>query len=148
MFLSLVSILGLFGNSASAATADYIGTESVQVKPAISIGGEYRSNLYLNSSMIRQDAAGNPVLDQDGNEQTVEVIVPGSAILINPTIEVKSKTQAVIFDLGAGYGAKMFLQEEQQDLNSFGMNMEASYCCRLLKDLIEVSNATSFQFTW
>jgi hypothetical protein len=121
MSLSLVSIFGLlFVDSASAATSDYLGTEFVQVKPAISIGGEYRSNLYLNSSKILEDAQGNPILDADGNEQTAEAIVPGSSVLFNPTIEIKSSTQAVVFNMGAGYGAKIYLSEAQQNLNSYG----------------------------
>ena len=121
MSFSLVALLGLlFVDSADAATADYVGTEFVQVKPALSIGGEYRSNLYLNSSKILEDTSGNPILDADGNQQTAEEIVPGTAILFNPTIEVKSKTQALVVDVGAGYGAKMFVSEEQQNLNSFG----------------------------
>lgn len=121
MSLSVVSVFGLlFVDSANAATGDYLGTEFVQVKPAISLGGEYRSNLYLNSSMLRQDGSGNDILDADGNPETVEDIVPGASILFNPTIEVKSKTQALVLDMGAGYGAKLYLAEEQQDLNSFG----------------------------
>ena len=128
MSLSLISIFGLlFVDSASAATSDYVGTEFVQVKPAISIGGEYRSNLYLNSSKIREDAQGNPILDANGNEQTAEEIISGSSILFNPTIELKSTTQAVAFNMGAGYGAKIFLSEEQQNLNSYGEGaLEAS----------------------
>ena len=110
MSLSLVSVFGLlFAHTADAATTDFIGSEFIQVKPAIGIGTEYRSNLYLSTSAVYNDAAESPV----------EKVIPGTAILVNPTLEIRSNTPFLNLELGSGYGAKKYLADEQQGLNSF-----------------------------
>lgn len=110
MSLSLVSVFGLlFVHTADAATADYIGTEFFQVKPAIEIGTEYRSNLYLSTNAVWNDAASTPL----------EKVIPGTAILVNPTLKMRSNTPFLNLEFGSGYGAKKYLADDQQGLNSF-----------------------------
>jgi hypothetical protein len=88
-----------------AAFADEsgIGSDTVQLVPAVSVGGEYRSNLYLDEGI---DYGGRP-------------IVQGTALLINPTLGVKVNSNVVSLRLGSGYGARKYLQEDLQNLNTF-----------------------------
>ena len=122
MSLSLVSMFGLlFVHTAGAATTDYIGTEFFQVKPAIGIGTEYRSNLYLSTSAVYDNANSSPV----------ENVIPGTAVLVNPTLKIRSNTPFLNLELGSGYGAKKYLDEDQQGLNSFS-DLSANLTGRLL----------------
>ena len=100
MSKKLLTILGVLSYStAEAATTDYIGTDSLRLKPAVSVGGEYRSNLYLDSA--------------------TEGTTTGTALLVNPVIALETNSQVLKLKLGSGYGARVFMQESLQNLNSF-----------------------------
>ena len=69
----------------------------------MSVGGEYRSNLYLDEG---EAGGGRPV-------------VQGTALLINPTLAVRVNSNVLSLRLGSGYGARKYLQEDLQNLNTF-----------------------------
>ena len=99
-----IALLSIGSTSQSqAATTDYLGTQNLQLKPSVSVGGEYRSNLYLSEG---EDFGGEPA-------------VAGTAILINPALTLQSQSSSLNLSLGGGYGARTFLQEELTNLNSF-----------------------------
>ncbi len=93
----------LFLSSNAFAESEGIGSDTVQLTPSVSVGGEYRSNLYLDEG---EAGGGTPV-------------VPGTALLVNPTLGLKINTNALSLRLGSGYGARKYLQEDLQNLNSF-----------------------------
>ncbi len=93
----------LFLSSNAYAQTEGLGSDTVQLTPSVSVGGEYRSNLYLDEG---EAGGGTPV-------------VPGTALLVNPTLGLKINTNALSLRLGSGYGARKYLQEDLQNLNSF-----------------------------
>ncbi len=94
----------LLGSLASADEGDKgIGSSTVQLTPSISVGGEYRSNLYLDEG---EAGGGNPE-------------VSGTALLANPTLGLKVNTNALTLRFGSGYGARQYLESDLQNLNSF-----------------------------
>jgi hypothetical protein len=97
-----VVLFGVLPN-ADAATTDYLGTDGIQVKPSVSIGGEYRTNLYLDEGVI----GGGP-------EE-----VSGSSILVNPILLLESNGSSSNMKMGLGYGARTFVDEDLTNLNSF-----------------------------
>ncbi len=77
----------LLGSLASADEGDKgIGSSTVQLTPSISVGGEYRSNLYLDEG---EAGGGNPE-------------VSGTALLANPTLGLKVNTNALTLRFGSG----------------------------------------------
>lgn len=104
MFKSYHLLFGLLVLSTNAqAESDGIGSDTVKLEPNVTVGGEYRSNLYLDEG---EAGGGRPM-------------VQGTALLVNPTLGVKVDSTALDFRLGAGYGARKYLQSELQNLNSF-----------------------------
>jgi hypothetical protein len=102
-FIGVSAVLfGILPN-ANAATTDYLGTGGIQVKPSLSIGGEYRSNLYLDEGEI---GGGPPE-------------VSGTSILINPILLLESTGSSANLKMGVGYGARTFMDDELTNLNSF-----------------------------
>jgi len=95
-----IFILGLLYSSNAMAEDQSPG---LKVKPSISMGGEYRSNLYLDEG---EAGGGDPV-------------VSGTALLLNPTLKVQQNSNAVKLQLGAGYGARRFVESDLQNLNTF-----------------------------
>jgi hypothetical protein len=94
----------LLGSLAHADEKDKgIGSSTVQLTPSISIGGEYRSNLYLDEG---EAGGGAPE-------------VSGTALLANPTLGLKVNTNALSLRFGSGYGARQYLESDLQNLNSF-----------------------------
>jgi hypothetical protein len=97
----------VFGVLALATTASAeesgIGTDTIQLVPTVSVGGEYRSNLYLDEG---EAGGGSPV-------------VPGTALLVNPTLGLKVNSNVLSLRVGSGYGARKYLQDDLQNLNSF-----------------------------
>jgi len=91
-----------FGPSAMASEAG-IGSDTVQLVPSVSVGGEYRSNLYLDEG---EAGGGSPV-------------VQGTALLVNPTLGIKVNSNVLSLRLGSGYGARKYVQQDLQNLNSF-----------------------------
>ena len=97
-------VFGALVLSPSAFAEDSgIGSDTVQVVPSVSVGGEYRSNLYLDEG---EAGGGRPV-------------VQGTALLVNPTLGLKVNSDILSLRLGSGYGARKYLQEDLQNLNTF-----------------------------
>ena len=90
------------GTTVEAETTG-IGSDTVQLVPNVSVGGEYRSNLYLDEG---EAGGGSPV-------------VQGTALLVNPTLAVNVKSDLLNLRLGSGYGVRRYVQEDLQNLNSF-----------------------------
>ena len=80
-----------------------LGSDTVKIVPNVSMGGEYRSNLYLDEG------------EAGGGRPTVQ----GTALLVNPTLGVKVQSNALSLRVGAGYGARKYVQSDLQNLNSF-----------------------------
>ena len=95
-----IFILGLLYSSNAVAEDQSPG---LKVKPSISMGGEYRSNLYLDEG---EAGGGDPV-------------VSGTAVLLNPVLMVQQNSNALQLKLGAGYGARRFVESNLQNLNTF-----------------------------
>ena len=91
-----------FSQGAMASEAG-VGSDTVQLVPSVSVGGEYRSNLYLDEG---EAGGGRPV-------------VQGTALLVNPTLGVKVNSSLLSLRLGSGYGARKYVQQDLQNLNSF-----------------------------
>ena len=102
MFLSMASLL-----STEALADDHIGKESVQFSPSVSIGSEYRTNLYLQEGILSTDS-GNTV----GQPTTA-----GTAILINPVLKLKVNNDFISGSLGVNYRAKKYISSEEIDLS-------------------------------
>ena len=49
--------------------------------------------------------------------------VQGTALLVNPTLGVKVQSNALSLRVGAGYGARKYVQSDLQNLNSFNDRM-------------------------
>jgi hypothetical protein len=90
-------------SSTAYAEDDGIGSDTVKLVPSVSIGGEYRSNLYLDEG---EAGGGSPV-------------VQGTALLVNPTVGLKVNSSILSLRLGSGYGVRKYIQDDLQNLNSF-----------------------------
>jgi len=90
-------------SSVASADDSGLGSDTVQLVPSVSVGGEYRSNLYLDEG---EAGGGRPV-------------VQGTALLINPTLAVRVNSNVLSLRFGSGYGARKYLQEDLQNLNTF-----------------------------
>lgn len=129
MFKSHHLMFGLLVLTTNAqAESDGIGSDTVKLVPNVSMGGEYRSNLYLDEG---EAGGGRPV-------------VQGTALLVNPTLGVKVQSNALNLRMGAGYGARKYVQSDLQNLNSFN-DGRISMSGRLLpRSPIGLSFADSF----
>ena len=97
-------VFGALAFSPAAFAEDSgIGSDTVQLVPSVSVGGEYRSNLYLDEG---EAGGGRPV-------------VQGTAVLVNPTLGLRVNSDILSLRLGSGYGARKYLQEDLQNLNTF-----------------------------
>lgn len=97
----------VFGAAMLSSTAyaedDGIGSDTVKLVPSVSVGGEYRSNLYLDEG----EAGGG------------SSVVQGTALLVNPTVGLKVNSNILSLRLGSGYGVRKYIQDDLQNLNSF-----------------------------
>jgi hypothetical protein len=102
-FLTISSFCLGFCSVASAASTNYLGKENLKIQPSVSVGGEYRSNLYLD----------------EGEKGGGAAVVPGTAILVNPVFIMQADSSLLDLKLAGGYGARTFIKEELSNLNSF-----------------------------
>jgi len=115
---------------ANAATTNYLGKENIKIQPSVAVGGEYRSNLYLD----------------EGEKGGGTAVVPGTSILVNPIFIVQSKSSALNLKVGAGYGARTFVKEELTNLNSFNdgkLNLSANFLPGSMVGFVIKENFTS-----
>lgn len=99
--LTLVGLL--FSQAAAAEPGDHIGTETVQFIPSVQLFGTHRTNTFL----------------QEGTVGGGDEVIPGTAITLHPTLSLKADGTDVLFELGAGYSAKKYIQESVADLDRF-----------------------------
>jgi hypothetical protein len=86
----------------AAAADNYIGTDTLQLTPSVSIGSEYRTNLYLSQG-------------QDFDSPTKS----GAALLINPLVKLKLNGSDLNLNLAVAYSAKKYLSEELSNLDRY-----------------------------
>jgi len=86
---------------------DHIGGDYLQFAPSISIGTEYRTNLYLQEGL----------LDVQGGGVTGQPLTSGTAILINPDLKLRYKNGGIKTVLGINYRAKKYISSDQVDLS-------------------------------
>jgi hypothetical protein len=130
MLRSHYIVFGLIalGTTANAET-NGIGSETVQLIPNVSVGGEYRSNLYL---------------DEGEGVPGASAVVPGTALLVNPTLSLNVNSDFLNLRLGSGYGVRRYVQEDLQNLNSFN-DARATLSGRLLpKSPVGISFSDTF----
>ncbi len=99
-----LAFVGLFLSQAAAAEpGDHIGTETVQLVPSVQLLGHHRTNVYL----------------QEGTIGGGEAATPGTALTLHPALTLKADGSDVLFELGAGYTAKKYLQADVTNLDRF-----------------------------
>lgn len=103
--VSLFSITSLFLSQAQAEES--IGNNSLQFSPSVSLGSEYRTNLYLQEGL--QEASDGTVIGQP--------LTSGTAILINPVLKLKYSNGGIETVLGINYRAKKYISSDSIDLS-------------------------------
>jgi len=102
-----MTVLGSFLFLSQAYADDHIGGDYLQFAPSISLGSEYRTNLYLQEGLLETstgDSIGQP-------------LTSGTAILINPDLKLKYKNGGIKTVLGLNYRAKKYISSDQVDLS-------------------------------
>jgi hypothetical protein len=93
--------------SSSAYADDHIGKNALQFSPSISVGSEYRTNLYLQEGLL--ESSSGSILGQP--------LVSGTAILVNPVAKLKYSSSGVNTVLGINYRAKKYISSDTVDLS-------------------------------
>lgn len=102
-----VTICGLSFLASSAYADDHIGKNSLQFSPSISIGSEYRTNLYLQEGLL--ESSDGSIVGQP--------LTSGTALLINPVLKLKYENEAVKSALGLNYRARKYISSDEVDLS-------------------------------
>ena len=97
-FLVLVT-----ASSAFAAPGDHIGSEDVQIIPAIELGATHRTNVYLQEGEI---GGGVPVSN-------------GTALSLAPSLGIRAKNSDLVFSFDFLYEARKYLQSGVTNLDRF-----------------------------
>ena len=103
--VSFCSVASLFLSAANAEES--IGNNALQFSPSVSLGSEYRTNLYLQEGLL--EAADGSVIGQP--------LTSGTAILINPVIKLKYANSGIETVLGVNYRAKKYISSDTVDLS-------------------------------
>ena len=93
----------LLSQAAAAEPGDHIGTDTVQIIPAVQLIGHHRTNVYL----------------QEGTVGGGEDATAGTALQLHPTLTLKADGSDVLFELGAGYTARKYFQSDVTNLDRF-----------------------------
>ena len=103
MFLSTLLTFGsLFLSGTAEASDNYIGVGPYQFSPQVSLSYEYRSNIYL--------------YPRDSDDPATP---SGASLILNPVVKFKLDGSTVKFLAGTAYTARVYLDQELQDLNRF-----------------------------
>ena len=102
-----VTICGLSLYASSAYADDHIGKNALQFSPSISIGSEYRTNLYLQEGLL--ESSDGTIVGQP--------LTAGTALLINPVLKLKYENTAVKSVLGLNYRARKYISSDEVDLS-------------------------------
>ena len=133
-----VTICGLVLFSSSAYADDHIGKNALQFSPSVSIGSEYRTNLYLQEGLL--ESSDGSVVGQP--------LTAGTAILINPVLKLKYENAAVKSVLGLNYRARKYISSDEVDLSGLDrfkdLQLSAGLDVYPIKSLgLSVSNSLS-----
>ena len=86
---------------------DHIGKNALQFSPSISLGSEYRTNLYLQEGLL--ESSNGSVVGQP--------LTAGTAILVNPVAKLKYTSSGINTVLGINYRAKKYISSDEVDLS-------------------------------
>ena len=93
--------------ASSAYAEDHLGKNALQFSPSISLGGEYRTNLYLQEGLL--ESSDGSIVGQP--------LTAGTAILINPVFKLKYENSGIKTSLGVNYRARKFISSDEIDLS-------------------------------
>jgi hypothetical protein len=99
-------ILSIIFCVSDANADDHIGKNALQFSPSISLGSEYRTNLYLQEGLL--ESSNGSVVGQP--------LTAGTAILINPVAKLKYQNSGINTVLGINYRAKKYISSDEIDL--------------------------------
>lgn len=105
--VSCAFLLGLSMFASSAYAEDHIGKNALQFSPSISIGGEYRTNLYLQEGLL--ESSDGTIVGQP--------LTAGTAILVNPVLKLKYETSGIKTALGVNYRARKYISSDEIDIS-------------------------------
>lgn len=96
-------VLACGTSSALAAPGDHIGSEDVQIIPAVELAATHRTNVYLQEGEV---GGGSPVSG-------------GTALSLSPSLGIRAKNSDLVFSFDFLYEARKYLQSSVSNLDRF-----------------------------